>query len=383
MTDQPDRLSAWAAQQAAEWFVENRSGALSASRKREFIRWLGACPLHIKEYLAIARTAVDVAAFAECVDTPLAELLAAAASEERVVPLTAQGSAERNDAVSSHRSLPRVVQWRPAAALTAGIAASLALAIAGWLWVQHPQMGQYRDVQYVAPPGQDLTVKLADDTAMYLTIDSAVRVRFDAHRRLIEVDRGQALFEVAHDATRPFEVHAGNTVIEDVGTVFDVSRESQQTVVTVLEGQVSLWGLPPSSGKPSRQSSGDNSTSASGNPPRTHLGAGEQASILPTGVVTTRRPRDLTHAAPWFKPQIVFDGETLADVAAEFNRHNREQIEIRDPRVGALPLSGVFHSYDIASFASFLNSLHGVHAVMANGHLEVRATADPNASITP
>lgn len=377
MTAQPDPSSAWATQSAAEWFVENRSGSLSTSRKAEFVRWLGASPLHIKEYLAIARTAVDVAGVAKSMDVPIAQLLAEAASEDSVIPLSAR-------AESRVMPLPRRFAFaRPAAILALGATACLVLAMTGWRWLHDSPTADHHDYQYSADSGEDRTVKLPDDTAVYLTGNSSVRVRFETHRRMVQVERGQALFEVAHDSARPFEVRAGNTVIEDVGTVFDVSREPQRTVVTVLEGQVLLWGIRPPSGESAHGSSADSLTFAQPPPLQVDLGAGDQASILPTGAVTTRRPRDLIHAAPWLKPQIVFDGETLAGVAAEFNRHNREQIEISDPQVGSLPLSGVFHSYDVASFASFLNSLHGVRATMANGRLRVSATSEPNSSNPP
>lgn len=377
MKAQADLSRAWATQQAAEWFVENRSGPLSASRRREFIRWLRTSPLHILEYLAIARSATDLAEVAKGVDTSLAELLAEALSEDRVVPLLAQGHAERHVHPLPRRSFDRFAEWRPSLGIAASLAACLIIAIAGWLWAQHPQAGHRGDREYIARAGQDRTVRLTDDTAMYLTADSAVLVRFNEHRRLVQVERGQALFEVAHDATRPFQVRAGNTVIEDVGTVFDVSTQPQQTLVTVLEGQVAIWGVSPHSGQSSRQEA----TSAPTHPLRTELRAGEQASILPTGMVRTSRPRDLAQAAPWLRPQIVFDGQTLAAVAAEFNRHNREQIEISNPRIGAIPVSGVFHSYDVASFESFLNSVQGVQAVITNGRLQVRETPNSSSSM--
>jgi transmembrane sensor len=71
----------------------------------------------------------------------------------------------------------------------------------------------------------------------------------------------------------------------------------------------------------------------------------------------------------------VFDRDTIASVAAEFNRYNRIQIKVDDPRVAAMPISGVFHTYDIESFADFLNGLHGVHAAMLNQQLLVSSRA--------
>src|ERR1700748_3140971 len=47
------------AQQAADWFVANRTG-LSGNERNEFITWMKASPIHIEEYLAVAVIARDL-----------------------------------------------------------------------------------------------------------------------------------------------------------------------------------------------------------------------------------------------------------------------------------------------------------------------------------
>ena len=49
-------------EQAAEWFVLHRSNDLDAAGRTSFESWLTTSPLHIEEYLGIARLAQDLPA---------------------------------------------------------------------------------------------------------------------------------------------------------------------------------------------------------------------------------------------------------------------------------------------------------------------------------
>ena len=70
-------------------------------------------------------------------------------------------------------------------------------------------------------------------------------------RRLVELQRGEALFEVAHDPKRPFEVTANRVTSRAVGTKFSVRLYEDERVETVVaEGRVlvlrerSFMGIP-------------------------------------------------------------------------------------------------------------------------------------------
>jgi hypothetical protein len=59
-----------------------------------------------------------------------------------------------------------------------------------------------------------------------------------------------------------------------------------------------------------------------------------------------------------------FRGQSLAMVAAEFNRHNRRQLRIGDPRTGALLVGGQFRMNDLEGFVAALGMTHGVRATL-------------------
>ncbi len=206
-------------------------------------------------------------------------------------------------------------------------------------------------MRYTTARGEQRTWQLADDTIVHLNSDSALLVDFTTHRRDVSIERGQVYFEVAKDAARPFQVRAGTYTFRDIGTSFDVFRKETGTVISVVEGKVGIWkdeksGLLPGLGTQKHLED---------------LTAGDQATITQTKIVEREDPKLVQKKAiAWLRQEIVFDGESINAAAAEFNRYNRMQIAVDNPRVAQMPISGVFHMYGVKSFALFLNALPGV-----------------------
>jgi transmembrane sensor len=75
---------------------------------------------------------------------------------------------------------------------------------------------------------------------------------------------------------------------------------------------------------------------------------------------TTATSADVASYTAWLHRQIVFEQESLAAVAAEFNRYSALPIEIETPALRTLLISGVFATDDPESFIAFLRTLDGV-----------------------
>src|SRR5690606_33638330 len=88
--------------------------------------------------------------------------------------------------------------------------------------------------------GERRTETLPDGTEVVLNTDSALEMRYSKGRRYIEVKQGEAQFEVAHDASRPFVVSIGEDTVTALGTRFQVRREQGSAIVTLLEGSVEV-----------------------------------------------------------------------------------------------------------------------------------------------
>ena len=95
----------------------------------------------------------------------------------------------------------------------------------------------------VTPLGRQQQVTLSDGTRVWLNAGSSLRfpARFSGPRRRVEIT-GEVYFEVAHNASRPFMVRAGNEEIEVLGTHFNVNAYENEQIVktTLLEGSVKI-----------------------------------------------------------------------------------------------------------------------------------------------
>lgn len=323
-------LRATIAHEAVEWFAASREGALDSAGRRAFFAWLKTSPLHIQEYLGLTLLARDVRAAADDPAMPLDALIERArnADEVNVPPL--DPSVPRSVAPST--SLRLGSRWRLAAA-------AMAVAVIGsvlfWLNFYSPT-----PQRYATRHGEQRTWRLADDSVLRLNTDTAVTVRYGRAERLVEIDHGEALFEVAHEPGRPFRVIAGTAVVTATGTQFDVYRQGVSTLVTVVEGQVTVAPVDAT---------------------RTvvPVSAGEEVRVT-AGVVAAPAPADIQRNIAWLRRQIVFKHQPLAAVAAEFNRYGVLPIEIETPALRTLAISGIFTADDTETFIAFLRTLDGV-----------------------
>jgi transmembrane sensor len=132
-----------------------------------------------------------------------------------------------------------------------GIAASFIVIVgAGALLVRagmkHGEPTIAMPAEYSTARGQYATVHLTDSSEVTLAPESRliISAHFAEGAREISLE-GEAVFNVRHDATRPFKVTAGGTVIEDIGTRFDVRayKNDRALIVAVAEGSVSLGNV--------------------------------------------------------------------------------------------------------------------------------------------
>lgn len=221
-----------------------------------------------------------------------------------------------------------------------------ALGLGGWFWID-------RSGALATEVGEQRTVQLADGSTVRLDTDSVVRVRLSGEERRILLDRGQALFDVAHDPARPFVVDAGGTEVVAVGTVFDVRRTGGPVVVTLVEGAVDV-------------------VARSGTAPA-RMRAGQQARVSAAGAVATRVV-DAASATSWTDGRLVFADTPLRAAVAEVNRYLESPVVLDAGVSGDTPVSGVFRTGDRAAFAS---------AAAEGLGLEVRGEPDGRLRLLP
>jgi transmembrane sensor len=320
---------------AARWAVRANAGKLRPDEQRELDSWLAADSRHLGAY---------VRARAQWVDLDRLAALHGPARGQRRSPVDSRAEEADCDSIYSRRRL-----------LAAAIAGVGVLG-AGLSWTI---FGNDRE-RYSSGIGEVRRIALADGSTLLLNTNSEVTVRLTKQRRDVRLFRGEALFEVTHDESRPFIVQANDTGVRAVGTAFAVRLENAQVDVTVTEGVVEVADLETMSGF-------DQGLPATSRAGVKRVAAHERAIIAPA------RPPDVEPVAPaeadrrlaWREGMVSFDGELLQTAVSEINRHNRRQIVVDDPSLASMPVVGVFRATDLDGFAA-----------AAAAALDARATAD-------
>jgi transmembrane sensor len=334
-----DRERQMIAEQAVEWFVANRE-PLDVAQRAAFGEWLRRSPRHQEEYLELLRVWRRVqSALGE--PPSLEALIEDVRSEEATLV---------SPIATRRRALPATLARRPwtYAAAAAGVACVGLLLLWGSVIRHAPQSALGLSEYYVTGHGQQLVQPLADGSLLHLDTDSAVAVRYAPRLRGVEVERGQVVFDVAHDPARPFRVTAGSAQVVAVGTQFDVYLQGEVTLVTVIEGRVAVGP------------SGTAGTAAGGIGGTRQVGAGQQVRVIRGELPAQPAQVDTRQVIAWLHRQIAFQHEALSTVAAEFSRYSPAPIVIESPELRPLAVSGVFNVDDTESFVAFLRSLEGV-----------------------
>lgn len=233
---------------------------------------------------------------------------------------------------------PRLPARRSRAAGYAGAAAVvLAVAAMGWGWRQHTAVEQ---ASYLTVVGDLRTVPLSDGSTATMSSDSRMQVSLSHGQRHVDLQRGEAFFEVAKDSKRPFVVEAGGRLVVAVGTRFAVRRDGADLRVVVTEGTVRL------------QSGAE---SEPGRVPTTLLHAGNVALASARGVlVRTGTVEEAERDLDWRNGYLTFRDTPLEDAAAEFNRYNARKIVMGDRGVAQLRVGGNFRWSNTEAFVRLL-----------------------------
>ena len=206
-----------------------------------------------------------------------------------------------------------------------------------------PQLLLHRSIAqalYTTGFGQQRKIILPDGSTALLNVQSRLSVEFSPLRREVQLLQGEALFTVTHDARRPFRVHLGTTVVEDMGTTFDVRVGGAGTSVVVAEGRVVLRSDTVRHAPVS-------------------LGKNDEAFVSDTGVPRVARlsPGRVASLTAWTGRVVLLDDMSLAEAVLEFNRYNRLKLRLGANRVGELRLGGAFEFTRPLAFAASLQAL--------------------------
>src|ERR1700733_14215845 len=197
-------------EEAATWIWRMDSAAADAADRQAFEAWQRQDPRH--------RRAVS-------------ELSAVWGALEGLA------EAKRGEKIATFTNTAKAAPLRHARRWWLAAAAVLAAVAVGAIWLQ-----QGSELQTLSTAvGQQRNVTLADGSTVTLNTNTIVETDLRRRTREIYLRKGEAHFQVAHDRSRPFLVHAGDAVVRAVGTAFEVRVLTDQHVdVVVNEGRVEV-----------------------------------------------------------------------------------------------------------------------------------------------
>jgi transmembrane sensor len=268
---------------------------------------------------------------------------------DRIGALSARDIAPR----PRRRGLP--LKWWQASAL----AASLLVAIAFIGLHSRPVLSPQPSVDtFDTGIGGYRIIPLVDGSRVELNTATVLRTLISRQRRDVWFDRGEAFFEVAHIEGTAFVVHAGPRMITVVGTEFSVRRDGEKVTVAVVKGRVRVEDT----------TRGESSGATMVTPGDVAIGLGASTLVISKPVAAVE------DKLSWRDGRLVFNGSSLAEVADDFNRYNRQQLLISDPSVAAIRISGTFKASNVEAFVRLLKEAYGLKVELtADGKLKISA----------
>ena len=327
---------------AAEWLVRLQGSDVSLEDTLAWQAWLNQDPRHARAFARIEEVSQVLRSVP--VPPPVSERLLAQDSYDGSVPL--------KDWQPPRRRWPQ--PWFLAlAAVFGGIACAVAL----WKTAT-PDF-------YNTAVGENRTITLNDGSTVALGGDTAIDVSVSSSLRTIELKKGEALFTVAKDPTRPFKVRVGDATIVAVGTAFDVQRDSDRAIVSVTEGRVLVEPTAHFLPVAVLQEFSPKLRSV-------RLDAGQQTMTGSAGIEEPSKVEDPAAATSWRTGRLAFRLEPLHYVIEDVNRYAPKPIVLEGEGLGSLTITGTVERDNITGWVNSLQRVFDLDATEEVDRIVIR-----------
>jgi transmembrane sensor len=312
-------------QEAAGWHARMHAADCTDEDRAAFEQWLLLDAAHGKAYALAQRTSVQLDQLASS-DLRLRALARLAREEPQVVR--------------------RAARWK----IPAALAASVAVAVLTLHFVPDGASGDANSIVYESTTGTR-TVTLDDGSTVQLDVATRLTVSMRPDRRQIHLLAGRAVFDVAHDRSRPFSVMAADSRTTALGTRFQVELAPEQVVVTLEHGSVAI----------------DEESDAAWHE---QLLPGEQLSVPARGSTRSKSTVDPGMVTSWTRGRHLFRSTPLSDAVADINRYASKKVRLGDPSLGNLMVGGNFIAGDSEQIVAALAAALPL-SVVNDGHTEI------------
>jgi transmembrane sensor len=297
-------------QRAAEWLERRACEGWNDAKDAELESWLAQSPAHAVAFMRLE------------------------AAWNRTTRLAALQQPMRRAAAGVEQS-SRV----PVLKIAAAVVVTAAVSIGGSLFALH------REQQTFATTiGGREALSLVDGSKIELNTDTVLRMAEGSGQRKVWLDKGEAYFDIKHDAAHPFVVMVAGHRVTDLGTKFIVRQDGERVEVKLLEGSARI---DANDGAPAHSAV---------------LKPGDVAIATADAMSVSKKPvKELANELGWRRGVLMFDHTTLAEAVAEFNRYSRQKLVIAEPQVARLEIGGTFPSDDVKLFGRATHIALGLH----------------------
>tara|TARA_R110000868_G_scaffold410896_1_gene700753 strand:+ start:1223 stop:2200 length:978 start_codon:yes stop_codon:yes gene_type:complete len=302
---------------AAQWIIAREEPGWTTSDQAELDEWLAKSDLHRVTFIRLEQGWREA---------------------DRIGSL---GTSLMPESLCDNRA--RYYWVKRAVPLAAAASLVAAIGLGSHVFVRQPKT-EVANTRYDTKIGAHRTIDLPDGSKIELNTASDVRTAVTDFAREVWLDQGEAYFEVEHDKSRPFVVHAGNRRITVLGTKFSVKRDGDKVSILVREGRVRVDDIQ---GAETMRS--------------TTITSGEIALTQgPATLVAAKSDERVENALAWREGMLSFDQDPLSDVAAEFNRYNRQQLIVTDKDAANIRIGGIFPASKPVDFVRLLRDAYGL-----------------------
>ena len=322
---------------ARDWHVIMRSGDADRETRAEFEAWLHADRTHKRAYRAFEQLYRDLEI----------ALPRAGVDADAIRRRTGRPTAARLKALLSGP------QWAGGLAAAASVVIAFFF-IAGDRFEGRPD----RPVlpSYSTEIAEVSEITLEDGSVITLGAKSMIETEFTAAARHVNLLAGEAFFDVAKDAERPFYVTADETLVRVVGTRFDVKAAGAKIHVAVLEGVVEVM-------RPENISQPLDADIVARAGAKQVLTAGERlVAARNDRTLPSAQIMELGEAGAWRSGRLAYEDARLSEIVADLNRYHQRQIRLASPGLRDLRLTATFGTTDLDEVIEMVESIYPIDA---------------------
>jgi transmembrane sensor len=304
MSTQPAAKLSASQQQALDWLARLRDNECSETEKQAFSNWLTLTPENEAAYKQVQQFWEQTG--------DLQEMLGKRIKTARTYVKSSQAGKRRRSSIII------------LAVISIGLASS------------RPELVlKLASKQYQTEKGRQIHINLSDGSSIDINTDSEIRVADFLGWRKAWLERGEAWFNIRHNAAQTFEVFAGQGWIRDIGTQFMIMTDQNSTLVAVAEGEVAI-----STAKLANQK----------------LGANQQTSFDSAGQISNTNDSDVNALSAWRQGLLIFKSQSLPEILKQLARYHQVEFDVTDSKLQSITYSGRFSISDLDECLKTLSS---------------------------